>query len=109
MISYSRHASLGAALIVLTLSALIAGTATAGEIEKLTGPYFGQKPPGPEAEVFAPGLVSVEGRYEFAISFAPDHMPRSLLRLLSSARLDSAIGLSESSRSSQSGRSTRTR
>ncbi|BFP42154.1 hypothetical protein FGF1_29990 [Flavobacteriaceae bacterium GF1] len=34
--------------------------------------YFGQKPPGLLPELFAPGLVSIEGRYEFGISFAPD-------------------------------------
>ena len=37
----------------------------------LTGKYFGQKVPGREAEVFAPGLISLEGRYEFAPSFSP--------------------------------------
>jgi len=35
-------------------------------------PYFGQKPPGLIPEIFAPGLVSIDGRYEFGISFAPD-------------------------------------
>lgn len=34
--------------------------------------YFGQKPPGLVPEIFAPGIVSIEGRYEFGISFAPD-------------------------------------
>nr|WP_299341204.1 hypothetical protein [Allomuricauda sp.] len=34
--------------------------------------YFEQKPPGLIPEIFAPGLVSIEGRYEFGISFAPD-------------------------------------
>lgn len=34
--------------------------------------YLGQKPPGLTAELFAPGLVSVEGRYEYAVSFSPD-------------------------------------
>ncbi|OJJ18107.1 hypothetical protein BKI52_29580 [marine bacterium AO1-C] len=33
--------------------------------------YFGQKPPGMTAEVFAPGVVSVNGRYEYAVSFSP--------------------------------------
>jgi len=36
----------------------------------LTGNYFGQKVPGSKAELFAPGLVSLEGRYEFALSFS---------------------------------------
>jgi len=34
--------------------------------------YFGQKPPGLIPEIFAPGLVSIDGRYEFGISFSPD-------------------------------------
>ncbi|WP_087493168.1 PD40 domain-containing protein [Winogradskyella sp. PC-19] len=34
--------------------------------------YFGQKPPGTTAEIFAPEIVSVNGRYEYAVSFSPD-------------------------------------
>ena len=34
--------------------------------------YFGQNPPGMTAEIFAPGIVSVNGRYEFGVSFSPD-------------------------------------
>ncbi len=34
--------------------------------------YFGQKPPGMTPEIFAPGVVSLEGRYEHGISFSPD-------------------------------------
>ncbi|WP_394748916.1 TolB family protein [Spongiimicrobium salis] len=34
--------------------------------------YFGQKPPGLIPEVFAPGIVSVNGRFEGAITFSPD-------------------------------------
>jgi Tol biopolymer transport system component len=36
----------------------------------LTGKYFGQKGPGGKAELFAPGLISLEGRHEFALSFS---------------------------------------
>ena len=38
----------------------------------LKGPYFGQKPPGLTPEVFAPGIVSIDGRYEGVVSFSPD-------------------------------------
>lgn len=38
----------------------------------LKGPYFGQKPPGLIPELFAPGIVSINGRYDFGISFSPD-------------------------------------
>ncbi|WP_199726258.1 hypothetical protein [Aquimarina sp. BL5] len=34
--------------------------------------YFDQKPPGLTPEIFAQGLVSIDGRYEFGISFSPD-------------------------------------
>lgn len=37
----------------------------------LTGPYLGQAVPGKTAILFAPGVVSVLGRYEFALSFSP--------------------------------------
>jgi len=30
----------------------------------LKGPYLGQKPPGMTPEIFAPGIISLEGRYE---------------------------------------------
>jgi len=34
-------------------------------------PFFGERPPGETALLFAPGTISVEGRYEFALSFSP--------------------------------------
>lgn len=34
-------------------------------------PYLGQNPPGMTAEIFAPKIVSVNGRYEYAVSFSP--------------------------------------
>lgn len=34
--------------------------------------YMGQAPPSTEAVVFAPGSVSIEGRYEYAVSIHPD-------------------------------------
>jgi hypothetical protein len=33
--------------------------------------YFGLTPPGIIPEIFAPGIVSLEGRYEYGISFSP--------------------------------------
>ncbi|MCP4570781.1 MAG: tetratricopeptide repeat protein [bacterium] len=43
------------------------GTATG-----LTGPYFGQEPPGRTPQLFAPGLVSTCGRLEYCVVFTPD-------------------------------------
>ena len=34
--------------------------------------YFGQKPPGLTPELFAPGVISLNGRFESAISFSPE-------------------------------------
>lgn len=34
--------------------------------------YFGQEPPGLIPEIFAPGIVSVDGRFEYGISFTPE-------------------------------------
>jgi hypothetical protein len=38
----------------------------------LKGPYFGQTPPGLTPEIFAHGIVSVDGRYEGGVSFSAD-------------------------------------
>jgi hypothetical protein len=43
-----------------------------GQPTGIQGPYFGQTPPGLEPEVFAPGIVSLAGHFEFAITFSPD-------------------------------------
>ena len=47
-------------LLVLTFLAGVVCSDFARASE-LTGPYFGQEPPGFEAEIFAPGLISREG------------------------------------------------
>ena len=58
---------------VATLFLLSVGHIEAGDsgFPVLTGPYFGQQVPGLQAQPFAPGLISLEGRYEFALSFSP--------------------------------------
>ena len=38
----------------------------------IESPYFGEKPPGLIPEVFAPSIVSINGRNESGISFSPD-------------------------------------
>jgi hypothetical protein len=37
----------------------------------LKGPYLGQKPPGMTPEIFAPGIISTEERYELNSVFSP--------------------------------------
>jgi len=59
--------------LVFTLF-FVAGTFPPGQASEslvLEGPYLDQQTPRLTAELFAPGLVSVTGRYEFAVSFAP--------------------------------------
>lgn len=43
-----------------------------GEKTELQGAYFGQSPPGLEPKVFAPGIISTAGNFEFSITFSPD-------------------------------------
>ena len=59
--------------LIATVGTIGLGGAMADEggLSDLTGPYLGQAIPGTTAELFAPGVVSVNGRYEFALSFAP--------------------------------------
>lgn len=45
----------------LLLAIAISINARLTEFPKLTGPYFGQKPPGEEPQLFMPGLVSTHG------------------------------------------------
>lgn len=72
-----RSVSLTAAILVTLTFGSATGTLCQDGIDKhpatgLRGPYLGQSPPGDQAEIFAPGLVSLEGRYEYAVSFDPD-------------------------------------
>lgn len=64
---------LAAFTILVSLLFAAAGVFSAGpKVDAPTGPYFGQQPPGEKAAVFAPGIISIEGRYEYALSFSPD-------------------------------------
>jgi hypothetical protein len=56
---------------VLCLLPLILSLATACSAE-VTGPYFGQKPPGKTPKIFAPGILSLTNRMEARIAFSPD-------------------------------------
>jgi len=39
---------------------------------KQTSDYLGQTPPGLTPEIFAPDIISVEGRYEYGLAVSPD-------------------------------------
>ena len=61
--------------ILATLTAVIMVLATnlvAQKDKEPTYDYLGQTPPGDEPQVFAKGIVSVEGKNTHAIRFSPD-------------------------------------
>jgi hypothetical protein len=62
-------------VILFVSAASFAGFLLAADEEPwpdLRGPYFGQPTPATTAKVFAQGLISVSGRFEYALSFSPD-------------------------------------
>lgn len=56
-------------LLTLIWMIIIQGTMAQGNNETL---LFGQKPPGLTPEVFAPGVISLDGHVEASITFSPD-------------------------------------
>lgn len=56
-------------IVLAVLSMPAAGGAQT--FTKLEGHYLGQKPPGGDPVLFAPGVVSVDGRYEYGVAFSP--------------------------------------
>ena len=65
-------------LLTLVLALFLNGCNTKKQNSKgndsptIVSPYFGQKPPSLIPEIFAPGIVSINGRGEGSISFSPD-------------------------------------
>lgn len=65
-------------ILILVLALFLNGCNTKKQNSKdsdsptIVSPYFGQKPPGLAPEIFAPGIVSINGRGEGSISFSPD-------------------------------------
>ena len=56
----------------LLLLLLALPTAAQDEWPSLSGPYLGQQPPGTTPEVFAPGLISLDGERELNAVFSPN-------------------------------------
>ncbi len=63
-----RFKRIGLLGFVLVSSILLNGC----KIEDDTIDYFGQKPPGDKPVIFAPGVISLEGRFERVPAFSPD-------------------------------------
>jgi len=51
---------------------LMAGAVFATTAKAVTGPYFGQTPPGTTPTMFAQGIISLTNRAEARIVFSPD-------------------------------------
>lgn len=59
-------------LFLTVVLALLMTTCNTKKQQTKEASYFGQTPPGTTAELFAPGTVSVNERYEYAVSFSPN-------------------------------------
>jgi hypothetical protein len=59
-------------LSVLLLVMSGGNTQDSSDFPVLEGPYLGQKPAGPEPEVFAPGILNTETHGAFCTVFSPD-------------------------------------
>ena len=58
---------------IIILSFLALGLHSQEYISNRTGDYLGQTPPEDSAIIFAPGIISVSNRGEYAISISPNH------------------------------------
>lgn len=56
--------------LAVVVAMVLAGPGEGREVAP--GRYLGQTPPGLTPEVFAPGVVSLPGRYEYCLVFSPD-------------------------------------
>ncbi|TFH46496.1 MAG: hypothetical protein E4G94_02290 [ANME-2 cluster archaeon] len=57
-------------LLLLLMAIILSADSIYSQSEKLNF-YLEQKSPGMNPELFAPGIISVEGRYEYGVSFSP--------------------------------------
>jgi Tol biopolymer transport system component len=58
-------------LIVFFILVIIVACSKQDKFPILRGRYFGQKPPGMTPEIFAPGIISTEEKYELNSVFSP--------------------------------------
>jgi len=66
-----KHRTIYLGMILLSIFSFN-GQSQQNEELVLRGPYLGQKPPGMKPEIFAPGLISIEGSAEYGAHFSPD-------------------------------------
>ena len=58
--------------MLIAITPMVTNANEIASFPNLQGSWFGQKTPGLIAEPFAPNTVSIEGRYEFGVSFSQD-------------------------------------
>ncbi|WP_394203534.1 hypothetical protein [Shewanella waksmanii] len=58
--------------MLIALTSIVVNASETKSFPNLQGPWFGQETPGLIAEPFAPATVSIDGRYEFGVSFSQD-------------------------------------
>jgi hypothetical protein len=59
-------------LIVILGAGFLKAPDRSDDFPVLKGPYLGQKPPGMTPEIFAPGMICTEDKYELNSVFAPE-------------------------------------
>jgi Tol biopolymer transport system component len=59
-------------LALITCTLIVSCEKEKDELVPVTGPYFGQTPPGDTAVIFAPGIISLTNRFESDITVSPD-------------------------------------
>ncbi len=82
-----------AALFLLT--EITQAQETSSDFPILSGPYLGQKPPGLEPEIFARGIISLEGTCEGFGTFSPDGKMFVYMKYLPEEEDPSQIWISE--------------
>ena len=60
-------------IFTIIISSLVSGLYSQEYISNHSGDYLGQTPPKDSAIIFAPGIISVTNRGEYALSISPDH------------------------------------
>ncbi len=60
-------------ILILALILIVSMSFSQEFILQATGDYFGQNPPQDSAIIFAPGIISVANRYEYALAISPNH------------------------------------
>jgi hypothetical protein len=70
MMIHQKTIKIGLLMFILAIGFLKAPYGS-DDFPVLKGPYLGQKPPGMEPEIFAPGIICTEDKYELNSVFSP--------------------------------------